>query len=58
MTAAVPILLGALAIIGAVFAAIWLFITRCWTDVCDANDARRHDWRERQRKLSHDRQYR
>lgn len=58
MSAAVPILLGALAIIGAVFAAIWLFIASQRADSAESAADRVARWREQMRKLSHDRQYR
>ena len=58
MTAAVPILLGAFAIIGAVFAAIWLFIASQRADSAESAADRAARWREAMRKLSHDRQYR
>jgi hypothetical protein len=56
--AAFTVIMGAFAIIGAVFAAIWLFTTRCRTDVHESNADRAYRWREQMRKLSHDRQYR
>jgi|LakMenEpi03Aug12_release.lakeMendotaPanAssembly.Ray.scaffolds.fasta_scaffold2901982_2 hypothetical protein len=56
--AIVAVALGAFAIIGAVFAAIWCFSTRCWADVHESNADRAYRWREQMRKLSHDRQYR
>jgi hypothetical protein len=58
MSAAVPILLGAFAIIGAVFAAIWLFIASQRADSAESAADRVTRWREQMRKLSHDRQYR
>jgi hypothetical protein len=58
VSAAVPILLGALAIIGAVFAAIGLFIASQRADSAESAADRAARWREQMRKLSHDRQYR
>jgi mannose/fructose/N-acetylgalactosamine-specific phosphotransferase system component IIC len=57
MTAAVPVLLGAFAIIGAVFAAIWLFIASQRADSAESAADRAARWREQMRKLSHDRRY-
>jgi flagellar basal body-associated protein FliL len=58
VSAAVPILLGAFAIIGAVFAAIWWFIASQRADSAESAADRAARWREAMRKLSHDRQYR
>jgi len=58
MSAAVPVLLGAFAIIGAIFAAIWLFIASQRADSAETHAERARRWREQMRKLSHDRQYR
>jgi hypothetical protein len=58
MTAAVPVLLGALAIIGAVGASICWFIVRAEQRSYETDAERAYRWREEMRAKSHDRQYR
>lgn len=57
MTAAVPLILGAFAIYGAVIAAIWLFITSQRADMAESDAERAYRFREQMRRKSHDRRY-
>lgn len=49
------LIMGTLAIIGAVLAAIWWFIASQREDIAETDAERAYRWRERMREISHNR---